>query len=685
MITPQIPNFSEKARENLGKQYSLQIEDAISGREKLMRDTWDRALEHYEGKSRARDWPWKYASNAIIPIIPTHTDAIEARLYNTCTGQDPKFLISPWGTGEMASGWTVEDFTKEMQRLSKYLEREELPVDDILELAIKIMTKYGDSILYIPWEQEEDAYYELNEDGTEWEKQEGGYKVNKPVVKVVHPKDFIIPIYETGVNAVQEARFIGYRYVLTPQMLELYTKNGFYDEKCAKELRKSFYPDEEKKDNEQKDYFPTGGDGRIYTPEEFQRRREERVGLARRETEGQLEMYHIFAREDLDGDGIAEDVEFHIHRWSGRVPRITYPAYHHRKRPFVQLSYAKRDGVFYSMGVPEMLFNVADVLNTTIRDILDNNKIQNTKAFLVRIGSGLQEGFRAYPGRMIFVNNIETDFRPIDMGSGGSNTSVGDLATMQSWGERRTGISDFNLGQEKTGRTPATTTLALLEEANKRIDLVVRRLRVGLEEFWSQVLQLYMQYGSADLARAVEGVEGSRILEETWSALTTDEIRKRVVIRSQASTQNLNRAIRRQESMALFGQLQVWYEMVERMATMLSQTTDPSFRELYTAFLEGGREVMTQFYDSFDIKSQDNVNPNFVEMVKDAVGGAPNFGIVEEAAGSRSQVDTALQTFGKLGDAGGPTNPPGRPVAGTDRVPTGAGGGSGQFGFDLKD
>jgi hypothetical protein len=684
MNIPQISGWSYNARRNLGTQYMQQITAAIDGRERLMREIYDRALSNYECKTTVRSWPWKHASSARIPITPTHSDAILARLYNTSTGQDPKYLIEPWGTGPLTGEISVEEFARHMQSFSKFLENEEIPIDDLMELALTIMVKYGDCIIYMPWEKEEGVWHELAENGEEFEEVRGT-RLNKPVPYAIHPKDFIIPVFETGLDAIQNAKWCGYRYDLDLPLLEKYAASGFYDSETSDKLRRWLAgetDDDKEEKKEDRTYFRNAGDGSFQNPDEFQRRREEFAGLTRSESPGTLEMYHIFAREDLDKDGVEEEIEFHVHRWSNCVPRLTYPTYKHHRRPFVKLSYTPRDGVFYSIGVPEMLFTIQDVLDQTIRDILDNNKIQNTKAFLVRIGSGIEEGFRAYPGRMIFVNSVETDFKPIDMGSGRANTSVGDIAMMQQWGERRTGISDFNLGQEKTGRTPATTTLALLEEANKRIDLVVRRMRKSMEEMWNQVLQLYMQYGTSDVARAIEGVEGGKILEQVWATLDIATIRKRMVVRSRASTQNLNRSVKRQEAIALFGQVQQAYETINQFATLLSQTTDPSFRELYMSFLRGTNMVMEKALDTFDIKDQSQINPDFTEMLNDAIGGAP---ITEETgeSGRGDQVSTAMSAFSKQGSAAGPINPPGRPVPGGTRLPGETEPGSSEFKFGV--
>jgi hypothetical protein len=659
---PQIPKFSFDARNALGKAYAKEILDVKAARDELLQNTWIKALENYEGKAPKRTFPFPGASNAVVPITPTHTDAIFARLYNTATGQDPKFLITPWGTGEMASGATVEEFAEQLQFFSQYLEKEEIDVTSALELALMLMAKYGDSIVYIPWEHMESETFDYDIESGEFAKTKNILK-SGPTLRVIQPEDFFIPVTEHGPQALQEARWLAYSFQLDLPTLKQWKASGFYDSKTADFLLDRFYKTEKEMELEKRNWFQRGGDGSYHNPTDLQERREELIGVDADPINDKLDMVHVFAREDLEDKGALQEINFHLHVDTGSVPRIAYNHYAHKRRPFIRFSYTPRDGVFYSIGVPEMLFNIQAILNQTMRDILDNNKVQNTKVFLVRRNGPVDQGLRVYPGPMIFVDNVQTDFMPIDMGTGREITSVQDLMVMQDWGERRTGITDFNLGQEKTSRTPATTTLALLDESNKRIDLVVRRMREQLVEMWTQVVQLYAQFGTQNLARSLVGLEEGRILEEGLASFTPEEIRRKVVVNAQVSTQNLNRSIRRQESLALFGQVQQYYEQVIRLVQAIQTSQDPALVSLLKAMLRGGRQVMRNFYSTFDIKDQDDLNPDFETLAED-VTEVP---LVPPTPGQSNQVSAATAALEGQGAAAGPINPPGRPEPGFER------------------
>src|SRR2546430_17161317 len=78
-------------------------------------------------------------------------------------------------------------------------------------------------------------------------------------------------------------------------------------------------------------------------------------------------------------------------------------------------------------------------------------------------------------------------------------------------GERRTGISDIQLGnlQALPGRTPATTMLSLMQEGNRRPDLTIKDMRYeGLSTVGLRLLQLSQQFMGS-----VQDVGGQRLLQ----------------------------------------------------------------------------------------------------------------------------------------------------------------------------
>lgn len=650
-----------EARQNLGKQFAMQVERVRSQRDGIMDKIWKKAMDKMEGKAQERTFPWKGASKAIVPIIPTHVDAIKARLFNAATAQDPIHHMEAWGSSDVIPGVKVKDYARAMNDLSEYIEREEVRTEDIYDRSLDIMTVYGDVIYFIDWNREERGDYDYDPKTGDFTQVENDLVSDGAVVRIIHPEDFFIEVNASGFDAIQKAKWCGYRFDLDRATLLSWKESGLYDKATADLLLEHFAPVEKKL--EKRNYFPMGGN---QPNRELNRKRDELLSIDEQEHPKVLEMVHIFAREDFDGDMLEEEVNFHVHLPSGNVPFIARNHWAHKHRPLVRDNYRARARTFYSVGVPEMLFNTSDILDQVMRDVLDNNKVQNTKAFLVRSGSSIPLDLEVFPSRVIFTEDIQNDFMPIDMGSGKMITSMQDLIFLMEWGERRTGITDFNLGQERTGRTPATTTLALLEEAQKRIDGVIRRMRRAEREIWYQVMSLYVQFGNPRRYVDVIGEQGVETLTSVWANMPLRKLMDRTAIRARISSQNLNRQVRREEAMAMFGQTEQYYGRVLEMYQLWVATQDPAGKELLATMLRGGRQIMQNFFDSYDIQDQKNVNPDVEQIVQEASIGLPAIQGNAQTGGS-NQVQAAMREVTGGGGPAGPVNPPNRPEPGFNR------------------
>ena len=313
------------------------------------------------------------------------------------------------------------------------------------------------------------------------------------------------------------------------------------------------------------------------------------------------------------------------------------------------------------IGVPEMLFNAQKVMDELIRDHLNNNKIRNTKFFKARANAVVAPDEPIFPGRIVLMDDPGSDLIADDLGSGTPSTSIQDLAIIQAWAERRDGMNEPNLGREKSSRTPATTTLALLEEGSERVTSIIRRLREGQTEIWTQIHQLYVQAGDAEWLDRVLGPEAAAQLRRAWTQMDVRDIRKKLILNAQVSTQNLNRAIKRQESAALLGQLDAYHQRMLQLAQLIRQTDDPVIRALIISMARSGQFLMSRILNTHDIKEQSDMNPDLAGALEQIPPGPP-IGAGAPGGGPQDQVEQAATQ-----PAVEPTNAPGRPQAGFPR------------------
>ncbi len=647
MTVPHINGrtLDSKALQFLGQEYVREIQNLESARQELT-DNYELWIDNYEGKTLPTDSekPWDGASDGHLPKTATDVDVTFARFMNAIFGQFPKFMIRP------LSGSHVQ-FARDTQQFSEWLEESEIPLYKTIQQALLITIKFGSVVIYAPWENDQRKHMRLD-DNDEFQPEERDAE-GRPVLKVIHPKDWLLPINSTDIQA---SPWCGYKYRLKEPKLKLWTKRGFFKADAGKTLLKEFsLPDE-------------GGKEGLSVPkgeeilDRTQDARDRNAGIARNQVTDELEMVHIWARIDIDNDGLEEDVNFHMHLKSGLITRIAFNHYRHAKRPFVDFHFFPRDGVWYSIGVPEMLRNVQKNINVTFRQIQDNNTVKNTQAFKAKEGGAIKPNEPFHPARIYFVRQMD-DLEAFKMGDSSLNTSVQDLETMLSWGDRRTGINDPAQGVGGNDRTPATTTLALLQEASRRIDLIIGQTREGLSELWTQVLELYAQFKPVvEFEIESKDEEGGKKFEMLeWSSLSDEKFRKRIMIKPTASTTALNKAIARTEMQGLLESMLAFNQTQMGMMDLALQAQDPVLKGYITKSLSGQTKVMQRVLDTFEFaKDEKEILPDPEELLNVNPLQPP----VQADAG-QGQVQ---------GATGG--NPTGGPPGAADPVPRGAAAGS---------
>jgi hypothetical protein len=635
-----------------------------------MHGVYVKANKYYEGKARRRTWPWPGASNAILPIIATHCDVLKARLHAAATVQKPTYLMGavlPEDI-ELMPGVTAGRVRDVWQQWSTHVEDEVFNNEQVMDLVISLMVKYGDAIVYLPWKNWPIRDYLWDNETQDWTEDEHDM-YDRPVPHVIHPKNTYISVDDTDLQA---SKYFGFDEYWDPASIELMALRGEWKREHVDAVLKWEKQDGKNKKGEEGNYYKTREDGTVQSDALDQNRRLE-AGLEQEDhTRSTVRLVRVFAREDVNKDGYEEEIEFLFHRESRTIIYITYRNTWHGRRPLTHFAYQLRDGIFYSIGVAEMLFNVQKIMNQLIRDQLDNNKIQNTKIFVYRAGGPIQDGMRIYPGRMVPVDDIKMDFDVKDAGSGRPVDIINTLPLIQDWGERRTGVNDAAMGKMSPKRAPATSTLAMMEASNKGTDHIIRRMALGQKDMWGQCQALYVQYGQpVDRLQKVLGPENAMILNQVWSTLGPADVREVLTLRAQVSTSNLNQQTKRQESLALFGHVQQAYDAIAQTAFMMVQIPDPALKQLMVYQLQGFNKALGRVFDTFEVKDQKFINPNFLEILANVptqpTPEAPGAGGQPGQAGPGNQMADVIGLFGGESPASGPIAPTGRPAPGVPR------------------
>ena len=212
---------------------------------------------------------------------------------------------------------------------------------------------------------------------------------------------------------------------------------------------------------------------------------------------------------DLDGDGYKEPYIITLDYASGRVLRIVARyrednvfvsdkqevIYIEPIKYFTKFSFIPSpDGGFYDVGFGILLGPLNNTSNTIINQLLDAGTLSNTQGGFLGRGLRLKEGITRFrPGEWKTVNASGNDIRksvfplPVREPSG---VMFNLLSLLLDAGQRLSSTVDIMVGETPGQNTPATTTLAAIEQGSKVFTAIYKRLYKSLQYEFEKIFNL---------------------------------------------------------------------------------------------------------------------------------------------------------------------------------------------------
>lgn len=212
---------------------------------------------------------------------------------------------------------------------------------------------------------------------------------------------------------------------------------------------------------------------------------------------------------DLDDDGYKEPYIVTFHRESGKVLRITArfdedtmyftddnklakiePIQYYTKFGFIP----NPDGSFYDMGFGTLLGPINEAVNTIINQLIDAGTLNNLQSGFIGKGIRLKMGEQSFrPGEWKPVNATGSDLKqqilplPTKEPSGILFQLMGALITS---GKELASVAEIFTGKMPGQNTPATTTMATVEQGMKVFTAVYKRIYRSLNEEFQKMYAL---------------------------------------------------------------------------------------------------------------------------------------------------------------------------------------------------
>jgi hypothetical protein len=294
-------------------------------------------------------------------------------------------------------------------------------------------------------------------------------------------------------------------------------------------------------------------------------------------------IYEMYLRDDVDGDGFAEEVIYHMPRRLRKIVKGYYleELFPHGRRPFADLHHIRISDRWYSLGMGELLAPINVEANAIINMVNDAQELINHPFFFyvpsantvdpqvirgVKPGEGIPIAER---GAIEFPQWTQ---QPL------ANLSAMDSILL--FADRLT-LSPQAAGSSQVRNAPRTArgTLALLSEGAVKTDMIITAAqRGGWRELIHQIHALYAHYGSDE-----KWFQSTGTMKR--DRITTKELRGRFDYRFSGNSVNTNREVMR--SIA-----QIRWQMF---------AGDPQLLQDPEARLELMRNTMEHFSEGIDV------------------------------------------------------------------------------------
>lgn len=426
------------------------------------RSDWDRAMEDWlklaKQTAEVKTWPWPKSSNIKYPLLSTAAMQFAARAYPSLVPSNDQ-VVKARVLGKDPTGEKLE----RAQRVSMYM-------------SYQLMTEMKG------WEEDMDRMLIMLPvvgtlfKKTYWDSQE---KVN--CSRLVQPENLVVNYWTRCLadsERVSEVMQMSPRKLRERQLAKLF---------LDVELGDAPQPEVNKFQNQQSQ--PAQDETTPYT----------------------LIEQHTFL--DLDEDGYSEPYIITFHKESGTVLRIAprfreeglivsdegevikiEPDLYYTKFGFIP----SPDGAFYDIGFGCLLGPLNEAVNTVINQLVDSGTLHNLQAGFIGKGLRLRLGDSPFtPGEWKSVNSTGDDLRkqiiPLPTKEP-SNVLFQLMGALITSGKELASVAEIFTGKMPGQNTPATTTMATVEQGMKVFTAVYKRIFRSLSEEFNKLYKLNALY-----------------------------------------------------------------------------------------------------------------------------------------------------------------------------------------------
>lgn len=197
---------------------------------------------------------------------------------------------------------------------------------------------------------------------------------------------------------------------------------------------------------------------------------------------------------DLDGDGIEEPYVVTVDLETDLVLRIVSRGTVDKPREyFTEYTFLPNPEGIYGLGFGTLLRGLNEASNAIVNQVIDAGSLQNLQGGFFLRKSGLKSqqltfGMGEFKAVDAYVDDIRKALIHFDF-KGPSGTLYSVLGLLYEYSKLVSGVSETMTGQMPAGDTPATTMLSVIEEGRKVLSSIHKRIH---RSFKKELTKLYL-------------------------------------------------------------------------------------------------------------------------------------------------------------------------------------------------
>ena len=527
---------------------------------------WQR---QYKGKKRPKSRPWNQCANIAVPLTRVNIDTVFVRIVDAIfnrrrpivvKAKKPEFMDLARQTEE-ALDWLLTNVIKLRQKL----------LDPLLQ-----QLKIGTAVLYLTWETKNRTIYRYSDwkerlDPRVKKYKSGSARIVKDIQTIYEgPNIYPVPrenfVISSDAADIDDAYIVGFRKNYRKSEIDVNVKRGVWRKEGAdKILSPDAYSENEetRADNQSKD-------------------------LEKTDWSKPYEVWTLWIKFDVDGDGEPDDIMVTIHQETGAILRAIYTPTFTGQRPFVKLVGYPTEYAFDGEGYCEVLYHIQEEVDTIHNQRLDRMSLINSMMTITKSQSGL-ENFKIEPGKnYVCDDNLEEAFREIKFSDQYPSTFNEESQLIQL-ADKVTGNTPALQGTSLAERPVFRDTQTLLSESNKKFKSMIDHITAGITEAVYQLLELYSQY-EPRISYKVTNEAGK--MEDRSVTLPITAIRDGLDITLAAATEVTSQESRREMNNNLYMLLS---DAGSKMASVVQAMTDPNTPVPFKKFLLSASHANAKF------------------------------------------------------------------------------------------